>query len=80
MVGIGSALRFLTGGFLCPVARALAAATMPSGFALPRLGGWGGNSGEDDRGFSNRENGFPTWFVFTLYIASCRRVRSVSTF
>jgi hypothetical protein len=57
MVGMGMLLRSLTAGFLCCVARALAAATMPSGLVRLRLDGCGGSSGEEGRGCSSRENG-----------------------
>jgi hypothetical protein len=57
MVGMGMLLRSRTAGFLCCVARALAAATMPSGLIRFRLDGCGGSSGEEGRGCSSRENG-----------------------
>ena len=80
MVGIGMAFKFLTAGFFCCVARALAAATMPSGLVRPRLDGCGGSSGDDDRRCRSLENGLLIWSVCTLYNASCRRVRSASAF
>ncbi len=57
MIGIGRLFKFLTAGFICPAALALAAAMMPSGLLLFRLGGCGGSSGDGARGFSSRENG-----------------------
>lgn len=66
MVGMGKPFRLLTAGFFCCVARALAAAMMPSGLVRRRLGGCGGSSGEESRGCSSRENGLLTWFVCTL--------------
>jgi hypothetical protein len=66
MVGMGMLLRSLTAGFLCCVARALAAAMIPSGLARLRLDGCGGSSGEEGRGCSSRENGLLIWLVCTL--------------
>jgi hypothetical protein len=80
MVGIGRLFRFLTAGLFCCVALALAAATMPSGLIRRRLGGCGGSSGDEGRGCSSREKGLLTWFLCTLYNASCRRVRRASAF
>lgn len=80
MVGMGRLFRFLTAGFFCCVARALAAATMPSGLAPSSPGSGGGSSGDEDRGCWSRENGLLTWFVWTLYNASWRRVLRASAF